>query len=191
MKETIKLGVILLLFTAAAGAVLAFSNSITEPIIAEQEKEGSLGALREIFEDADDFEAVEDSVLSDIQSEYESIVEIYEALVGDEVTGYALKSISGGYGGDITTVSGFNMDGTFAGIKVVDNSETPDLGTVIEEDYFSDSFKDKTTSEDLIAVDSPSADNEVQLLSGATISTNGVLSGVNKAREAFENYLAD
>ena len=34
MKETIKLGIVLLIFTAVSAAVLAATNSITEPIIA-------------------------------------------------------------------------------------------------------------------------------------------------------------
>lgn len=190
MNETIKLGLILLLITAVAGGVLALTNSFTGPIIAEIEREGSFGAFLEIFPDADDFVDIDEALLEEITSNNKYVTEVYEVVEGDEVVGYALKTISGGYGGDITTITGINNDGILAGIKVVNNSETPGLGTRIEEEEFSSSFVDKSTESDLVPVSAPSSENEVQLLAGATVSTEGVLTGVNGAREAFVNYLS-
>lgn len=191
MNETIKLGLILLIITAVAGGVLAVSNSFTAPIIAEIEKQGSFGALMEIFPDAEDFETIDEALEEEIKSNNKFVTEVHEALSGGEVIGYALKTVSGGYGGDITTITGIYLDGKLAGIKVVSNSETPGLGTKIEEEDFSGSFIDKSAENELVAVSAPSAENEVQLISGATISTNGVLSGVNGARDAFINYLSN
>lgn len=187
MNETIKLGLILLVVAAIAGGVLAFTNSITAPIIAEQEMEGTFGAFLEIFPDADDFIAIDDGLLSEITSSYENVVEVFEVMEGDTVTGYAFNTSSGGYGGPITTISGFNLDGTIQGIRVTENSETPNLGTVVADDpAFRESFEGNSTSEPLVSVGSPAAENEVLLMSGATVSTDGVVNGVNAAREAFE-----
>lgn len=191
MKETIKLGLILLIFTAIAGGVLALTNSFTAPIIAEMEREESFGAFLDIFPDADDFLDVEETLLEEIVSSHSRVIEVYEVVENDDVVGYALKTMSGGYGGDITTITGINADGNLRGIKVINNSETPGLGTKIEEESFSDSFVDKSSESELVAVSSPAADNEVQLIAGATVSTEGVLSGVNEARDAFVNYLSN
>lgn len=191
MKETIKLGLILLLITAIAGGVLAFTNSFTGPIIAEMEKEESFGAFFDIFPDVDDFLEVEESLLEEITSDNSDIKEVYEVIEGEDIVGYALITSTGGYGGDITTITGINIEGSLAGIKVTDNSETPGLGTKIEEDDFSDSFKEKSTEDILIGVDSPSEDNEVQIIAGATISADGVIKGVNIAREAYIDYLSN
>ena len=188
MKETLKLGVILLLVAAIAGGILAFTNSITGPIIAQQEMEGAFGAFIEIFPDADDFIAIDEDLLSDINASHANVVEIYQVMEGDNHVAYVFNTSSGGYGGPITTISGFNLDGTIQGMRVTENSETPNLGTVIVTDEdFIQSFEGNTVSEPLVAVGSPSADNEVLLLSGATVSTNGVVNGVNAAREAFED----
>lgn len=187
MKETLKLGLILLVVAAIAGGVLAFTNSVTAPIIAEQEKEGAFGAFAEIFPDADDFVEIDEGMLSEITSTYENVVEVLEVMQGDEVVGYAFNTSSGGYGGPITTISGFNLDGTIQGIRVTENSETPNLGTVIVDNPdFRESFEGNITSEPLVAVGAPAGENEVLLLTGATVSTNGVVNGVNAAREAFE-----
>ena len=191
MKETIKLGLTLLLITAISGAVLAATNSFTGPIIDDIRKQESFGALFEIFPDADDFGEVEESELADIKAKNGVIVEVNKALADENVIGYAFKVVSGGYGGDISTMVGIYEDGTMAGIKVVENSETPNLGTKIEEESFSSSFTGKATASELLPVDSPSADDEVQMISGATVSTKAVLKGVNGAREIFVEFFSN
>lgn len=191
MKETLKLGFTLLLITAISGAVLATTNSFTGPIIEEIRREGSFGALMEIFPDADDFQPVEDSQLEEIIASNEAITEVNHALEGETVIGYAFKVVTGGYGGDVVTMVGIHEDGKVAGIKVVENSETPNLGTLIEEEDFTSSFKEKTTEEELTPVDNPSAENEVQMISGATVSTQAVVKGVNIVREMYLEFFSN
>lgn len=191
MKETIKLGLTLLLITAISGAVLAGTNSFTGPIIEEIRKESSFGALMEIFPDADDFQAIDEGQLEEIIAANPVVTEVNKALEGDTVVGYSFKVVTGGYGGDVVTIAGIYEDGNMAGIKVVENSETPNLGTRIEEESFTNSFKEKTTAEELVPVDSPAAENEVQALSGATVSTTAVVKGVNGAREAFVEFFSN
>lgn len=191
MNETVKLGIVLLLFTAIAGGILAYSNNITAPIIAEQEKAGSFGAFAEIFTEADDFVPIDEANLAEITANNIFVKEVFEAKSGEETIGYAFKTRSGGYGGDITTVSGFALDGTIVGIRVTENAETPGLGTrVVDDATYRESFVGKSSANELVLVGSPSSDNEVQLLSGATVSSEGVLYGVNGAREAFVNYIS-
>lgn len=191
MNETLKLGLILLLICAISGGVLAVSNGITAPIIAEIEKAGSFGAFSELFPEADDFVAIDEAKLAEIMADNRFVQEVYEVKKGDETLGYAFKTKSGGYGGDLFAISGFAMDGTITGIKVVEHSETPGLGSRIEEEPFASSFVGKSSTNELVPTAAPSADNEVLLLSGATVSTEGVLYGVNGAREAFANYFAN
>lgn len=191
MKETIKLGLILLLITAISGGILAVSNQITAPVIAEIERQGSFGALTEIFPDANDFQPIDEGKLSEIQANNIFVVEVNEAFIDDEVIGYAIKTKSGGYGGEMFSLVGINADGTIAGVRVVAHSETPGLGSKIEGENFTSSFVGKSTANEIVAVGAPSGDNEVLLLSGATVSTDGVLYGVNGARDAFVNFLAN
>ena len=192
MNQTIKFGAVLLIFGAIAGGILAFSNGVTSPIIEERAKAGSFSAYQELFVDADDFAAVDEAKLAEVMAENKFVQEIFEAKTGEEIIGYVFKTKSGGYGGDIITVSGFSMDGTITGIKVIQNSETPGLGTrVVDDPSYSGSFVGKSSANDLVLVASPVADNEVQLLSGATVSSEGVLYGVNGAREAFVNFLSN
>ena len=190
MNETLKLGLVLLLVTAIAGGVLAGVNSVTAPVIAERQRQESFGALLEIFSEADDFLPIDEALLSEITSSNNFVTEVMEAKKGDETIGYAMKTKSGGYGGDIIIQLGINLDSTLAGIKVMQQSETPGLGSrIVDEPAFAASFAGKSFASGLSAVGTPSADNEVMALSGATVSTNGVLAGVNGAIEAFNSFL--
>ena len=191
MKETIKLGLTLLLITAISGAVLAVTNSFTGPIIEEIRNESSFTALREIFPDGDDFPTIDNSELEKIQDKNQAITEIREVIAADAVAGYSFKVVTGGYGGDVVTMVGIHADGTVAGIKVVENSETPNLGTKIEEQGFADSFKERSTESELLPVENPSAENEVMMITGATVSTKAVVKGVNGAREVFVEFFSN
>lgn len=193
MKDAIKLGVTLLLITSVAAGVLAFSNNMTAPIIAEREKEEAFGAFLEIFPDADDFIEVEDDVLAEVQSTNSNVHGIMEAKSADGTTiGYTFQASGGGYGGPINVIIGIeNTDNTIAGISIGTHGETPNIGDVIEEPRFTDSYKGKTTTEPLSAVGSPSAENEVLSISGATVSSFGVLTAVNNANNAYLAYFTD
>ena len=190
--KAVRYALVLLIFGSVAGGVLAYSNSLTAPIIAEQEKAGSFAAFQEIFTDADDFVAIDEALLSEIIAQHGTIQEILEVKSGDEIVAYVFNTISGGYGGEIKTISGFNLDGTVEGIRITENSETPGLGTrVVDDPAYQESYIGKSSSEELVLSGSPASDSEVLLLSGATVSSQGVLNGVNDAREAFVNFFAN
>lgn len=191
MKETIKLGITLLIITAVAAGILAFTNEITGPVIAERERAETFGAFLEIFPDADDFVEIEADLLTEIQSTNANVNGVLEAKSGDETIGYAFQVTAGGYGGPVNTIAGINTDNTVAGIRIGTHSETPNLGDVIERPNFTDSYAGKTTTEKLVAVGSPSAENEVLSISGATISSFAVLAGVNDATDAYLRYFTD
>ena len=191
MNETIKLGLVLLLVTAIAGGILAGVNGVTEPVIAEMERQKTFSAMLEIFTEADDFLPVDEALLAEIASANTFVIEVMEAKKGDETIGFAMKAKSGGYGGDLITQIGINLDGTMAGIKILQQSETPGLGSrIVDDPAFAASFAGKNTASGLSAVKAPSAENEVMALSGATVSTNGIMVGVNGAVEVFNNFLA-
>lgn len=190
MKETIKLGIVLFIFTAIAGGVLALTNDFTAPIIAEIDREASFNSLAKLFPEADDFKAIDEDLLGNIKGKYAPIMEAHEALKGGETIGYSFKTESSGYGDSpIVAITAINSDGTLVGIDIVSHSETPGFGQQIEEDKFKNTYKGKSTQAELIPVENPQAENEVMLITGSTISSKGILTGINAAREVYrENF---
>lgn len=182
MKETIKLGLILLIITAVSAGVLGVSNNLTKDKIAELEMAGSIGSLVDIFGESKEFKALDQGKLDEIIASNGSILEIFEVHDGDSIFGYAIKTKSRGFGDtDLVIMTGFSNDGTVVGMRVLEHSETPGLGAKAEEPEFYEQFSGKSTDGD-ISVDG---------LSGATVTTDGVLAGVNTAREVFNTQLSN
>lgn len=181
MKETLKLGMILLIITVISAGVLAVSNNLTKDKIAELEMAGSMDALKEIFGENSNFKPLDEGKLNEIKGANESVVEIFEAYNGENLDGYAIKMISKGFAGDLVTLTGFSVDGKVIGTRLIEHSETKGIGSKAAEPEFTDRF-----------IGLP-ADSEIQveILSGATYSSNGVIAGVNAAREVFNTQLSN
>ena len=191
MNETLKLGLILFIITAVSASVLAVSNNITAPKIAEADRIADQKAKAEILPQGDDFRPLSDKKFNEIKKEYPSVLEIFEAYKGENLVGYTIKNISKGYGGDIEIMTGISTDGKITGIKILNHSETPGLGANATRPYFLNSFKNKSVDRKLVSVKNPESDNKVQAITSATTTTNAVLDGVNTAREIYNSKLTD
>ncbi|CAK7068754.1 FMN-binding protein [Tissierella sp.] len=181
MKETIKLGLILFIITAISAGVLAVSNNLTKGKIAELEMAGSMEALKEIFGEDSKFKPLDEGKFSEIKGNNESVVEIFEAYSGENLNGYAIKMVSKGFGGDLVTLTGFSIDGNVKGMRLVEHSETKGLGSKAAEPEFYSKFADKSAAEEIT----------VETISGATVTSKGVMAGVNAAREVFNTQLSN
>lgn len=84
-----------------------------------------------------------------------------------------------GYGGDIRFAMGIKLDKTVNGISFLSISETAGLGMKAVEDDFKNQFAGKKADHIVYTKNGASADNEIDALSGATITTNAVTNGVN------------
>lgn len=113
-----------------------------------------------------------------------SLPTIYEGQRANGVTlGYAVRVETQGYGGTITMLVGVDGNlGSVLGIEIVEHVETPGLGGNITERSFKDQFAGLVTSEDLAFVKNIEPDplaNEVQAISGATITSRAIVTGIN------------
>ena len=188
MKETIKLTVRLFLITAIAGFVLAFANCFTYPVFKAREKAQYEAALKEVFADADKFETVEEGKLNTIKTKIKNIEKIEIAKKSDKTVGYVFKTLGkNGYGGDISMLMAVNIENkTIVGFKVLKHSETPGLGSRVTTDEYAKSVVGNKVTEHLVKNLHPDADNDIQAITGTTISVNAVLNGLNAAIDALQ-----
>lgn len=185
MKENLKLGFILFIITALAGLFLGGAYVITkEPIEKQAILEKNI-AMKEILPDAESFELVE------VDIEEGSIInEVNKGLKGNEIIGYAIKVSPKGFGGLIQLMVGIGVDGKLGGIKVLSHAETPGLGANATNPEFSGQYKDKETASELVVVKTgASKSNEIQAITGATITSKGITKGVNEAIKLFNTKL--
>lgn len=189
MKETMKLIVRLFLITAIAGFVLAFVNSFTSPIIQERERKQYEMALKEVFKDAEKFDRLQDDKLLPIKEKIKNIENIEVAKQGDKTLGYVFKTLGkNGYGGDISMLMAVKLeDKSIVGFKVLKHSETPGLGSRVATAEYAKSVVGNKATEHLVRNLNPTADNDIQAITGTTISVKAVLNGLNAGVDALKD----
>ena len=156
------LTLICLIFTGA----LAYTNSITAPIIAQAASDRADAARYEIIPEAEGFVVVETEGLPD------SIREVYRT---SNDVGFIFMVTVSGYGGDIQIVCGVAPDGKIIRSNVLSQNETKGLGSRIADASFADQFIGIAYGFDGVVA-----------ISGATKSTNAYLKAINDVFEAFE-----
>ncbi|MGL4107881.1 RnfABCDGE type electron transport complex subunit G [Clostridium sp. LP20] len=173
MKENLKLGAILLLITSIAGFLLGFVNDATREAIIENSRI-SKEDLKLILPAAS-------SIKESKVEGNESITEVYEALNdGNESVGHVFKITTKGFHGPVDLVIAISKDDKVSGMKVLSHSETPGLGAKITEPKFGSQIKDLPIEEDIEIVKvAPSKDNQVEGVSGASVSSKAVGTAIN------------
>lgn len=197
VKNTIiKDALTLFCITLVAGVILGFVYEITKEPIKKQEQETKQKAYQTVFADATSFkesdtvkaavvkssEVLSDSTIAE-GADFSGIT-ISEALEAydssDSLIGYVMNVITAnGYGGDIKVSLGISMDGTVTGMEILSISETAGLGMKAAESEFKNQFKDKNVEQFAYTKVGTTAENEIDAISGATITTKAVTEAVN------------
>lgn len=187
MKDIVKLGLILLLVTALAGAALSLVNNITKPRIEEQKRLATALALTTALPVAADGLIEPDTTSQNFQ-----FYRGYRDSSRQQLVGYAFLTKENGYSSEIETMVGVDTTGKIVGIKILRQLETPGLGTKIEEvsygqttPYFQKQFIDKVAQQ--LAVDKDGG--EIKSITGATISSRAVTNSVKKGMQQLEQVI--
>jgi electron transport complex protein RnfG len=112
-------------------------------------------------------------------------LDIYPAKKGDVIVGYAVNTYSKkGFAGKITLMAGFKPDGTILNIKVLEQKETPGLGTKMTEPAFKDQFNDKDPAQFKLKVKKDGG--PVDAITAATISSRAFCDAVQRAYSTLQ-----
>lgn len=108
---------------------------------------------------------------------------------GGAEIGYILKGKAAGYGGDVVVVVGVKPDLTISGISFPETlPETAGLGQKATEPAFYEQFAGKGTKLS-VKKGGGAGENEIDAISGATITSTAVVNVVNAAMEFVESYV--
>nr|WP_325222795.1 FMN-binding protein [uncultured Oscillibacter sp.] len=99
------------------------------------------------------------------------------------MAGYVISVTSGdGMEGNITLSVGLLTDGTVSGIAFTELNETPGLGSLCGEEPFMGQFTGVNTDRFILnKAGGSTADNEIDSVSGASISSGAIVNAVNAA----------
>lgn len=185
-KQMIRDSLILFAITLIAGLLLGGVYAITKNPIAKTQEDKKNEAYQAVFTDAAEFTEVTDAadaqqILADAGYTKDRIDEVKAAMDADgNILGYVMTITSSeAYGGELQLAMGIRMDGTVNGISFLSLSETIGLGMEAKKPEFQEQFAGKQVEQFVCSKTGAAADNEIDALSGATITTNAVTNAVN------------
>lgn len=199
MKSMLKDAGILFAITLISGLILGGVYQLTKAPIAVQEELKRTRAMQEVFADAAQFaqpggfdEAAAQQILDAAGYTGSSINDCTEALSADgERLGYVITVTDHeGYGGDIKFTMGIQNDGTLNGISLLTITETAGLGMKAGE-VLVPQFAGKKAESFVYTKTGAAAENEIDAISSATVTTEAVLDGVNAGLYYFQTELKE
>ncbi len=184
MKRIIVIALKLVVITVIAGLALGVVNSITKEPIAQQEMKKATEARKAVFPEAADFQKMDIG----IPEEYAIIKEVYTALDGEgNAIGITAAVVTKGYSSGLNLTVGVGADGTIKGVNIGSNNESPGFGSKAPEELAPQFSEGRPYDEPFVVVKGSAAgDNEIQAISGATITSKGIVSAVNTVVEFYK-----
>lgn len=159
-----------------SGALLAGAFHYADPLIQANREKELKEAIFVVLPEAKDYKVHEKTVGNEKVTVYEGVD------ASGSAVGVAFKAEGGGFQGNIAVMVGLNLDYIrLKGIKVLEQVETPGLGNRISEPKFEDQFKGVEIKPKLeyIKNKKPEKPNQIQSITGATISSDAVVKNIN------------
>ncbi len=190
-NKIMKNAAILMAITLVAGLLLGVVQGITEEPIAKAKEAAKQEACKQVLGEADEFEPYaefdeEKAAKAVAHIEGTVIDEVIAAKKGSEDAGYVITvTDKNGYGGDIQVSVGILPDKTVNGIAILSINETAGLGMNAKNPQFYEQYSGKKTESFYVSKDGGEGE-EIQAISGATITSRAVTGAVNAALAYYE-----
>jgi electron transport complex protein RnfG len=169
------------------GGILAFVNHLTEGPINEQKEKALADGIKAVMV-CDDLKVDETiEVRQNDEKGKELVYTVYEVkdAQGKDL-GAAVESTTGGFGGDLKVLVGFDLEGNILGYTLLEHAETPGLGAKADKWFQKGEKGDiigKNPAEPLIV----SKDGgQVDAITASTITSRAFLLAVNNAYKAYK-----
>ena len=204
VMKIIKNTVVLTLITVVAAILLGFVYDITRDPIAQAEAEEKAEAYKSVYPEAVGIrEMADDTELADAVANASSILAEagYTAVVVDEacivvdgssnVIGYIVTvTDKNAYDGSLQLTFGYTKEGVVTSMEFLSIHETSGLGLEADKPEFKEKFANKKVDAFVVTKSGATAENEIDALSGATVTTDAVVEGINGGI-VFAKYLME
>jgi len=172
----------LTLISLISSACLGFVYELTKKPIELSNLNKKLAAIKEVVPEFTN--NPNDEMYRLPTSEGDSL-EIYPAKKDNVLVGYAVNTYTkNGFSGNISMMAGFKPDGTIINITVLEQKETPGLGTKMVEPQFRDQFINKNPAEFVLKVKKDGG--PVDAITAATISSRAFCDAVQRAYNTLQ-----
>lgn len=170
MRTYIKTAITLFLICAVCATLCGVVNSITAPVIAENQRNTDKKALAAVSGGLFPGDTVEVDGMDSINT----VTPLYKDSSMKELGGYSLNLTGKGYGGEFTIIASYYLDGSLISAKMTSDSETAGLGKKAENDWYMAMFSGLGGNDPLPESKNDLNDSNAEIVSGATITFTGV-----------------
>ena len=174
------------------GGILAFVNHLTEGPINEQKTKALADGIKTVMVCNDLVVAKTDTVKQNDAKGKELTYIIYQIQDAQKKDlGAAVQSTTGGFGGDLKVLVGFDPEGKILGYTLLEHAETPGLGAQADK-WFQQGQKGDIIGTDPKAPLTASKDGgQVDAITASTITSRAFLLAINNAYTAYKATPAD
>ncbi len=172
--------IVLTVITIIAAACLGAMNNATAEPIAASKKAKQEAAIKAVLPE---FASVEEDNVND-----QKIFRAYDA--NGEIVGIAIETAELGFGGDITTMVGFDANGVLVEYSLLQHAETPGLGSKLV-DWFKVKSDIRGAGADKMPLRVSKDGGNYDAITAATISSRAFLNSINKAYETYQIALGE
>ena len=191
---------VLFAITLVSGLCLGFVYDLTKEPIAQATIDKNNRTYQEVLASASTFADVDGSAeaIAELAASGELAgfggVAIESVLAGTDasgtVVGYVINSLSNdSYGGAVKISVGFDSEGTITGVGIREINDTPGLGLKAKEPAFRNQYVGKNEEALTVTKMGASASNEIDAISGATVTSNATTNAVNAALYYLHNCM--
>ena len=178
--KIIKDALVLFLITVIAGLGLGAVYGITKAPI--EKANYNIQQNADAFNDMDGFDSEKATEAAAAAGYADDTIE--NCVVAVDASGAELGYVisvtdPNSYGGDVTLSIGVTNDGTLNGYSITTINDTAGLGMKAKEDSFSSQFAGKQVESFEVTKTGATSDNQIDAISGATITSSAVTSAVN------------
>jgi electron transport complex protein RnfG len=171
------------------GGILAFVNHLTSGPINEQKEKTLADGIKTVMVCDQLTVAKTDTVKQNDAKGKEMTYIIYQAQDKDgNNIGAAVESTTGGFGGDLRILVGFDPEGTILGYTLLEHAETPGLGAKADKWFQKGEKGDivgKNPGTNRLGV-TKGDEGEIDAITASTITSRAFLLAVNNAFKAYQ-----
>ncbi len=176
MKQYLKVAAILGLICAVAAVILASVNAVTAPKIQAYEQHLTQLAMQDV---SMGYELGEKKLVPS-SSKIAYTIPLYD---NGKKVGVIMEFNTTGYGGPMSLLASFDMQGKIMAVKMLSNSETPGLGKKSESKSYMEKFIGTGSSKAIPLTKDDLSAEDAQAVSGATITYSGISKGLASGSE--------
>lgn len=181
MNTSLKMIVVLTTIAILSGVVLSTWDGYTKPMIEYHKLQALKAAIKEVLPPHDSYEEITKNGIT---------FYVGKSNESEDPVGIALNAVGNGFQGEVSMMVGLTADfSRITGLTVLAQVETPGLGTKIVEDpsnksdpfWFPNQFRDLSVAPQIVVLKNqqPQKENEIQAITGATISSQAVAGILN------------